>query len=113
MKAMIHRVEQSAAHHFGFNAESEGAYTFCFSNVNANGRPRNFVFSSVGPDEHSKFSLKTNNAELTALEKEVEQELRALGEEVDKYRSEASYLMGRDFTHRNSSFYKETHIVEF
>ncbi|KAJ1549796.1 p24 complex component [Nowakowskiella sp. JEL0078] len=61
------------------------------------------TFTAHGPDEQSKFKIKVEKTDQTALEKEIETELNHLADVINDYRDEASYIIERDIRHRRTA----------
>ncbi|KAJ1552847.1 p24 complex component, partial [Nowakowskiella sp. JEL0078] len=101
-KKLLHKVHQVEYHSFGFNAEATGSYTYCFSNAMSHDVV-DVTFTVHGPDEQSKFRIKVEKTDETALENEVETELNFLADEINNYRDEASYIIERDRRHRQTA----------
>ncbi|KAI8799931.1 emp24/gp25L/p24 family/GOLD-domain-containing protein [Cladochytrium replicatum] len=101
-RRILHSVHGQTSHNFGFNAEREGTYTFCFSNTRNPHMEKTLVFTMHGPDERYKLESKIDSIDGDDHWK-VEGELRALAEEISSLRDESTYLIQREAQHRKTA----------
>ncbi|KAJ3171911.1 p24 complex component [Geranomyces variabilis] len=85
---------------FGFNAELEGTYVYCFSNKKSGSSERKLSFSVHGPDEVFKIENKELKESVDDPTDTIQAELRTLDSGIKAIRDEQAFLVQRERRHR-------------
>ncbi|RKP03461.1 hypothetical protein CXG81DRAFT_23858 [Caulochytrium protostelioides] len=98
---LIHSVNRETTSTFGFNAELEGSYLYCFDNAQSSHHPKTISFIVQGPDELIKLKnkyagTKDDHAPVETAVAEVLNGLRGI---ID----EQKYMVAREATHSRTA----------
>ncbi len=97
---MLRSLKSATTDTFGFDASEQGSYEYCFANKKTSKSEKIVTFIVRGPDEKSKLETKYKSNEVT--HEPLQQGIRSLIDSVNVIRDEQSYLVAREFTHRQS-----------
>ncbi|KAJ3154614.1 p24 complex component [Geranomyces variabilis] len=85
---------------FGFNAEVEGTYVYCFSNKKSGSSERKLSFTVHGPAEVFKIEEKELKESVDDPTDTIQAELRILDSGIKAIRDEHAFLIQRERRHR-------------
>ncbi|KAJ3158068.1 p24 complex component [Geranomyces variabilis] len=85
---------------FGFNAEIEGSYVYCFSNKQSSASEKRLAFTVHGPDEIFKIEEKEMKESIDDPTDTIQAELRILDSGIKAIRDEHAFLTQRERRHR-------------
>ncbi|KAI8817852.1 emp24/gp25L/p24 family/GOLD-domain-containing protein [Fimicolochytrium jonesii] len=86
---------------WGFNAEEDGTYTYCFNNKRSSFADKRILFTVVGPDEKWKIEEKEMKMSLEDDPTEsLQSEIRVLDAGIRAIREEHAFLKSRERRHR-------------
>ncbi|KAJ3192675.1 tyrosyl-tRNA synthetase [Irineochytrium annulatum] len=106
---LLHSVFKQTSHQYGFNAEQEGTFSYCFSNQMGSVQ-KTLTFSVHGPDERIRFEEKYKDSKEdfhTPLNEQINRLATSLREVVD----ETEYLSAREAVHRMTAKSTNSRVV--
>ncbi|KAJ3282887.1 p24 complex component [Borealophlyctis nickersoniae] len=101
---ILYSVNKQSTTSFGFNADQEGIYTYCFGNTMSTMSDKTVSFIVQGPDERARLEEKmvmSDDDSQEGLEKEIE----ALANGLEAMNDEQAYMMRREEAHRRSKLF--------
>jgi p24 family protein beta-1 len=99
---VIYNVVKQTTASFGFSADHDGRYEYCFSNQMSSVTSKLVSFTLQGPDEASKFMEKTAKGSTEASTEPLDVEVRQLVDGIRGIRDEQMYMRERERVHRMS-----------
>ncbi|TPX35994.1 hypothetical protein SmJEL517_g01856 [Synchytrium microbalum] len=95
---LVFNANKEATATYGFNAERDGRFEYCFSNQMTSVADKLVSFTVQGPDEQIRLQQKMGQTEEVAepLQKEIEH----LANGLRAVRDEQSYMVARERAHR-------------
>lgn len=106
----IHSYHREKSGVFGFNAQSEDDFTYCFSNrFSQDAKIASFTIH--GPDEKFKIEEKAIRVVIDDSKDEVLTEISALDEGIKSIRDSHSYRKRRDEVHRRTADSTNSRVV--
>ncbi|KAJ3158279.1 p24 complex component [Geranomyces michiganensis] len=96
---------------FGFNAEVEGTYVYCFSNKKDGSAERKLSFTVHGPDELFKIEEKEMKESVDDPTDTIQAELRVLDSGIKAIRDEHAFLIQRERRHRLTADSTNTRVL--
>ncbi|KAJ3215371.1 p24 complex component [Dinochytrium kinnereticum] len=93
---------------YGFNAEQNGQYIYCFSNQ-VGVYDKAITFSMKGPDEKVRFEEKYNDSK-EDFHTPVNEEIAKLAESIRTLVDETNYLNAREMAHRSTARSTNTRV---
>lgn len=98
----IHTYHREKNAVFGFNAQSDDDFTYCFSN-SFSGDTKTVSFTVHGPDEKFKVEEKAVRVVIDDSKDEVLTEIAAVDDGISAIRDQHSYRKRRDVVHRRTA----------
>ncbi|KAJ3177666.1 p24 complex component [Gaertneriomyces sp. JEL0708] len=99
----LHAVKAESDATFGFNAEIEGDYVYCFSNKRGAAAEKRVSFTVHGPDEKWKIEEREMKESIDDPTEHLQSEIRVLAGSIRAVRDEHAYLMQREKRHRKTA----------
>ncbi|KAI8905765.1 supernatant protein factor, C-terminal domain-containing protein [Powellomyces hirtus] len=96
---------------FGFNAEVEGTYVYCFSNKMSASSEKKLSFTVHGPDEKWKIEEKEMKESIDDPTDNLQSEMRILDSGIKAIRDEHAFLTARERRHRATADSTNTRVL--
>ncbi|KAJ3291323.1 p24 complex component [Borealophlyctis nickersoniae] len=98
----LYSVQKQSTTSFGFNADQEGTYTYCFGNGMSTVTDKTLSFTVQGPDEWAKLDEKMLLEDDDSHEG-LAQEIQTLANGLEAMNDEQAYMKRREEAHRKTA----------
>ncbi|KND04118.1 uncharacterized protein SPPG_01557 [Spizellomyces punctatus DAOM BR117] len=99
----LYSLNGESSSHFGFNAEAEGKYVYCFGNKMSSMVEKRLSFSVHGPDERWKIEELEMKQSIDDPTETLQSEIRVLDAGIRAIQDEHAFLMQRERRHRQTA----------